>query len=254
LRRLYPYLSNSPTTNDAYAQAFFRQGMEYIDEPFFAHVPRWHTTRRAWQFFNPEVRASLSEARPYAALRDLLPPGMGGWKPLNRDQYIEAHTLLSGYLLSSQGDRVAMANSVEGRFPFLDYRLIEFANRIPPQHKVFGLKEKYILKQAMRGLIPESIRQRHKQPYRAPDSQSFFRDGRPVPYVEYLLGSERVTQAGYFDAPSVGKLLTKCANGRAVGFADNMAFVGILSTMLVDALFIRGEHLQNAAKAVQAFA
>ena len=53
--------------------------------------------------------------------------------PLGRDQYVEAHTLMSGYLLSSQGDRMAMANSIEGRFPFLDHRVIEFANRLPPQ-------------------------------------------------------------------------------------------------------------------------
>jgi asparagine synthase (glutamine-hydrolysing) len=158
---------------------------------------------------------------------------------MGRDQYVEAHTLMSGYLLCSQGDRVAMANSIEGRFPFLDHRLIEFANRIPPQYKIRGLTEKYILKQAMKGLLPESVRTRTKQPYRAPDSQSFFVDGKPVDYVEDLLSESRIRSAGYFEPRAVSKLLEKCRAGRAIGFGDNMAFVGVVSTMLVDELIIR---------------
>jgi asparagine synthase (glutamine-hydrolysing) len=161
---------------------------------------------------------------------------------MNRDQYVEAHTLMSGYLLCSQGDRVAMANSIEGRFPFLDHRLIEFANRLPPHYKLWGLREKHVLKKAMQGLLPEDVRLRTKQPYRAPDSASFFFDGRPVDYVADLLSPARLRSAGYFDPVAVGKLVEKCRAGRAIGFGDNMAFVGILSTMLVDELFVRGQR------------
>ncbi len=132
-----------------------------------------------------------------------------------------------------------MANSIEGRFPFLDHRVIEFANQLSLRYKIMGLNEKYLLKRAMQGLIPEQIRSRSKQPYRAPDSQSFFNNGEPADYVEYLLGEQRIRQAGYFDAGAVGKLLSKCARGRAIGFADNMAFTGILSTMLLDEMYIR---------------
>ncbi len=239
LRRLYPYLNNNPVANPAYAQRFFRQGMEYAAKPYFGHIPRWITTRRSWQFLSPELRAALPGRECYADLEATLPATINGWKGLNRDQYIEAHTLMSGYLLSSQGDRVAMANSIEGRFPFLDHRLIEFANRLPLRYKIMGLNEKYLLKRAMRGLIPEQIRNRSKQPYRAPDSHSFFTDGRPAEYVEYLLGEQRLREAGYFEPTAVGKLLNKCARGRAIGFADNMAFTGILSTMLLDEMFIR---------------
>ena len=239
LKRLYPYLNNNPVANPAYAQHFFRQGMEHAAKPYFGHTPRWMTTRRSWQFLSPELRASLPNRESYADLEALLPPAIGGWKGLNRDQYIEAHTLMSGYLLSSQGDRVAMANSIEGRFPFLDHRVIEFANQLSLRYKIMGLNEKYLLKRAMQGLIPEQIRSRSKQPYRAPDSQSFFNNGEPADYVEYLLGEQRIRQAGYFDAGAVGKLLSKCARGRAIGFADNMAFTGILSTMLLDEMYIR---------------
>ena len=83
---------------------------------------------------------------------------------------------MSGYLLSSQGDRMAMANSVEGRYPFLDYRVIEFCNKLPADFKLNGLNEKYLLKKLMKNKIPESIIRRSKQPYRAPIKNAFTLD------------------------------------------------------------------------------
>jgi asparagine synthase (glutamine-hydrolysing) len=240
LERLYPYLKHSPAAGRAFTRHFFNEGMEHRDRAYFAHIPRWTTTRRIWQFFAPEVRHALTGWDPYRAIESTLPPGIERWIPMGRDQYIEAHTLMSGYLLCSQGDRVAMANSIEGRFPFLDHRLIEFANRLPPQYKMQGLTEKYLLKKSMTGLLPETVRTRTKQPYRAPDSQSFFANGKPVDYVAELLSESRIARAGYFDPKAVTKLVEKCRAGRAIGFGDNMAFVGILSTMLVDESMICG--------------
>jgi asparagine synthase (glutamine-hydrolysing) len=239
LGRLYPYLAHSPTSNPAYAQAFFGQGLEHRDRPYFSHVPRWSTTQRAWQFFGPAIRDRLNGFDPHQRVSMVLPKAISEWSPLARDQYLEAHTLLSGYLLSSQGDRMAMACSIEARFPFLDHRVIEHANALPARYKLMGLTEKYILKRAMAGLLPESIRTRSKQPYRAPDSQSFFVQGRPVEYVADLLSPASLREAGYFDPAVVERLVAKCRAGRAIGFADNMAFVGILSTMLVDRLLLR---------------
>ena len=250
LERLYPYLKdqkNSPAAGGAFTQLFFGAGREHAGEPYFAHMPRWTTTRRIWQFFSPDVRKLHGAWDPYRAYQNWLAVDTARWSPLARDQHAEAHTLLSGYLLSSQGDRMAMANSVEGRFPYLDHRVIEFANRLPPRYKLRALTEKYVLKQAVKGLLPETIRRRVKQPYRAPDSQSFFRAGRPVDEVAELLSPERLRDAGYFDPPAVAKLVAKCRDGRAAGFGDNMAFVGILSTMLVDELFIHRKSRCEAA-------
>ena len=249
LERLYPYLKHSPATGRAFTQAFFRDGMEHADQPYFAHIPRWTTTRRISQFFSREVRDAVGNWDPYAAIMATLPDGMNRWKPMARDQYVEAHTLMSGYLLCSQGDRVAMANSIEGRFPFLDHRVIEFANRLPPQLKLHGLTEKYLLKKSMTGLLPESVRMRTKQPYRAPDSQSFFNAGQPVDYVAELFAASKISAAGYFDATATGKLFEKCRAGRAIGFADNMAFVAILSTMLLHEQFILGHDMGAVARA-----
>lgn len=246
LERLYPYLKHSPTAARAFAQRFFSQDREHMNEPFYGHIPRWSATRRIWQFFSDDTQQLLGGWDPYKAIAASLPAEIDRWAPLNRDQYIEAHTLMSGYLLCSQGDRVAMANSVEGRFPYLDHRLIEFANRLPVRFKLKGLTEKYILKSAMKGFLPDSIRTRTKQPYRAPDSQSFFQNGKPADYVADLFSEGRIRDSGYFDAPATTKLFEKCRQGRAIGFGDNMAFVGVLSTMLVHELFIRSSRVANS--------
>ena len=239
LDRLYPYLKNSPTSARTFAQQFFRVGLEDPSVPYFGHLPRWSTTKRAWRFFSQDMADSLDGWDPFAMIHGTLPPAMTQWAPLCRDQYIEAHTLLSGYLLCSQGDRMSMANSVEGRFPYLDHRVIDFANRLPVRYKVMGLREKFLLKRAVRDLLPGEILARPKQPYRAPDSQSFFQRGAPADYVGDLLSDARIASAGYFDPRATGKLIEKCGRGEAIGFADNMAFVGILSTMLLDDMFIR---------------
>ncbi|WP_161813850.1 asparagine synthase (glutamine-hydrolyzing) [Steroidobacter agaridevorans] len=242
LTRLYPYLKHSPVGNAAFAGNFYGQGLSEVNDPFYAHLPRWNTTRRLWNFLAPDVRASLQDWDPHADLRALLPDDFGNWNELGRDQYIEVQTLLSGYLLSSQGDRVAMANSIEGRFPFLDHRVIEYLNSLPARYKLRGLYEKAILRRAVHGLLPDAVLNRVKQPYRAPDSMSFFAGGKPLDYVAELLSPERVAASGYFDPQAVARLLEKCRQGRAIGFADNMAFVGILSTMLLDDKFVRSRR------------
>lgn len=233
LEKLYGYLHNSPVSNPAFAQSFFGQGMEHLQRPIFAHVPRWTTSQRALSFLSPDLRNAAQAWDPLSAYEQTLPANIMDWSPLARDQYVEAKSLLAGYLLSSQGDRVAMANSIEGRFPYLDHRVIEFANRLPPSFKIRGMTEKFLLRRALADLLPADIVQRTKQPYRAPDSQSFFFDGQPLDYVADTLDPQRVREAGYFDAAAVSRLFEKCRQGRATGFADNQAFVGILSTMLV---------------------
>jgi asparagine synthase (glutamine-hydrolysing) len=246
LDRLYPYLVKSPTSARGFAQSFFRVGQDTPSIPYFGHLPRWSTTRRAWRFFSRDLAESLRGWEPYDALEKTLPQALASWPPLCRDQYIEAHTLMSGYLLCSQGDRMAMANSIEGRFPYLDHRVIQFANALPPRYKVMGLQEKYLLRRATGHLLPPALAQRPKQPYRAPDSQSFFRDGAPADYVAELFRAERLRNGGLFDPDATLKLFDKCRRGQAIGFSDNMAFVGILSTLLIEELFLRPSSFTDA--------
>jgi asparagine synthase (glutamine-hydrolysing) len=148
---------------------------------------------------------------------------------------------MAGYLLCSQGDRMLMANSVEGRFPFLDHRVIEYANKLHPNFKMKVLNEKYLLKQSMKHLLPNSIINRYKQPYRAPDIPSFFEGHRPD-YVEEMLNPECIKKYGIFDPGKTHRLVQKIERGRATGYKDNMAFVGILSTQIWYQLYIDRFH------------
>ena len=242
--RLYPYLKHSPVSSGAYSRSFFAQGLTETQNPFYGHAQRWSTTRRLWSFFSRDIREALAECNPESDLAERLPPDFSSWPGLSKDQYVEAETLLFGYLLSSQGDRVAMANSVEGRVPFLDHRVIEFANGLPPSFKLRGLREKAVLREAVRDLLPPSIADRVKQPYRAPDSISFFENGKPLGYVEELFSDRNLRDTGYFDAAAAQRLFEKCRTGRAIGFADNMAFVGILSTLLVHEQLVRRRSVE----------
>ena len=233
LGRLYGYLRRSPVTHTDFAQGYFGQGMEHLERPIFAHVPRWQVARRVMSLLSPELRAAVGGWDPLRTYEESLPSEIMDWSPLGRDQYVEAKSLLAGYLLSAQGDRVAMAHSIEARYPYLDHRVIEFASRLPPSFKIRGLNEKYVLKRALAPLLPPAIVQRTKQPYRAPDSQSFFSNGKPLEYVGELLSPSNIRAEGIFDPAAVQLLYEKCRGGRQLGFADNQAFVGVLSTMLV---------------------
>ena len=131
-----------------------------------------------------------------------------------------------------------MAHSVEGRFPFLDHRLVEFAATIPPEMKIRGLREKHILRQATNDLLPSEIGNRPKQPYRAPDSPSFTGPAAPA-YVNEILSPKALEESGYFNPQAVAQLQAKCKTQKQIGFRDNMAFVGILSTQLWQRAFTR---------------
>lgn len=239
LKRLYPYLDLTPGRAQAYLQNFYGIGLDTPDSPVFAHLPRWDTTAKAKMFYSSELQQTLRDDA-IAQLQQGLPPAIHTWHPFNRGQYVEAKLLLGSYLLCSQGDRMLMANSVEGRFPFLDHRVIEFAARLPPRLKMHVLNEKYLLKQAMRKYLPEKIRVRHKQPYRAPDVPALFDavSGRPLPYVQDLLAEETLKRFGYFDAKRVTLLMNKAVRGGAIGYRDNQALVGVLTTQIWHHLFV----------------
>ena len=239
VERLYPWMSRSPGGSSVLAQRFFTDSQVPADDACFAHQTRLASTRRAWAFFTPEHQHALAQHEPGSQLRAQLPDAFPTWLPMARDQYVEAHTLMSGYLLAAQGDRMAMAASIEGRYPFLDPRVIAFAAALPPRLKMRGLCEKLLLRKAFAHELPPNIGHRTKQPYRSPDSASFFEAGRPLPWVEGLLEPSSLRDAGLFDAPAVARLAAKCAAGRAIGYADNMAFVGVLSTMLLHRQFVQ---------------
>lgn len=246
INQLYPWMERAPGNTPAFARAFFGKDLN-LSDPALSHRPRWNTSASIKGLFNPDFKM---EADKYNSANDLLsklPNNFKNWKNLSKAQWFEYTTLLSGYILSAQGDRMLMANSVEGRFPFLDYNLVEFANNLPTEFKLKDLKEKYILKKAFADLIPESILNRPKQPYRAPDAMSFF-SGKKLNWIEEITASNYIKEAGIFNPAAIEKLLAKAVKrkGKNMSNTDNMRIVGFFSTMLSYKYMIKGGNLNNS--------
>jgi asparagine synthase (glutamine-hydrolysing) len=235
--RLYPYLPNLHRQPPAFLQTFFHATAEDLASPWFSHLPRWRLTSRLKLFLSPDLRAAIADYDGFADIAASLPHGYHDWSPFAQAQYLEIAHVLPGYLLSSQGDRVAMAHGVECRHPFLDRGVVAFAAGLPPSLKMRALNEKYLLRRAAATLIPASVQKRSKQPYRAPDGKAFFGRGSDD-YVDELLSSEQLRSDGIFQPQAVSHLVNKFRSGKAIGARDDMALVGILSTQLLVDRFI----------------
>ena len=239
LRKIYPTLPLSGARAKFYLETFYKAGLAESDKYYFSHIPRINTTIKIKDYFVDDIKMQIEDYNSIAVFGEDLPPGFSRWHHLARAQYLEVKSLLSGYLLSSQGDRVAAANSIETRFPFLDHRVVEFASRIPPKYKILGLNEKFTLKKAMQKELPHEIIERVKQPYMAPDSNSFFQDDSPS-YVDEILSEDSLKCHGVFNPAYVARLKAKCTklSHAHLSFKDNMSIIGILSTELLITQFI----------------
>ena len=233
--RLYPYLAESGSGGEFWRKFFLDAGSP--NDPLFSHLPRFLLSSRVKDFYSPEFKAGLEGMDVIAELRAGLPTRFFGWSSLNQAAYLEMTTLLSSYLLSSQGDRMAMAHGVEGRFPFLDHRLFEFAAGLPTGSRLRGLREKEVLRRWASRILPDRIKDRGKQPYRAPDAPSFFGHGTPD-WVRDHLSADALRRTGVFSPTSVSGLVRRCESGKATGFRENQALVGILSTQLWHQQFV----------------
>jgi asparagine synthetase B (glutamine-hydrolysing) len=209
LKRLYPEISRLGSSSEAFLTAFFKKNLTDTESPFYSHLIRWSNTSRLQRLLlsGPEVPIPQ-----WAEQLVPLPSKFQNWSPLAQAQYLEIVTFMSPYLLSSQGDRVAMANSVEGRFPFLDYRVVEFCNRLPSNVKLRGLNEKWLLRQLASKLLPADIWQRRKRPYSAPIHRSFFHQETPD-YVSELLSEDALRESGLFNPLAVNQLVRKAQSG-----------------------------------------
>ena len=237
LRRLYTDIPGLASMSPSFLTAFFRPGLLEAKSPYYSHLVRWRNNSRTRRFFSKEATDAIAREASDDHLAPALPASFATWGPLQRGQYLESTIFLSQYLLSSQGDRVAMAHSVESRLPFLDYRLVEFCNRLPSALKLRGLRDKYLLRQFGRQILPPEVWRRPKRPYRAPIHRSFF--CQPAPdYVRELLSPEHIESVGLFKPDAVEQLASKARGGSQLGETDDMALAGILSTQLVHHHFV----------------
>jgi asparagine synthase (glutamine-hydrolysing) len=236
LDRLYGYLGVDPSRRGpAFRRFVLETGAD--DELLGSHLTRVEATATVKALYRDEIAAQLAVSPSLDRLRTELPRAMRRWSPLERAAWLEVTTLLEPYLLAAQGDRVAMAHGVEGRFPFLDHRVFSHSVRLPERRKLNGLEDKIVLRELAAKVLPEGIAARGKQPYRAPEVTPFFTADPPA-WVEEALSAESLERTGIWDPDRVAGLVRRCRAGRAKGIREGMALVGVLSTQLWHGAFI----------------
>ena len=194
------------------------------------------------RFYSDASRESLGDWLPFEDL-ELDHDRSKRWHPFNQSLYLGYKTILPGLLLSQKGDRVAMANSVETRYPFLDEDLMAFCAKLAPRWKLRGiLRDKVVLRRSVADLLPRDVIRRPKAMFRAPFGETFFT--QPPPYLNQLLSEESLRRTGYFDPSRVRACLADRSRllslpGRRL-FKD-MGLTAVMATQLWHHLYLGGE-------------
>ncbi len=246
--RLYPHLALPVSGGGSFLRDFFTQGSEESLPAGQAgaswdssHSTRWRNTMRLQRFFSAEMKDTFRGYDPQEELRSKLPADFTTWDAMAKAQYLECRLFLSNYLLSSQGDRMSMANSVEARYPYLDHRVVELANRMPASVKMKGLREKAALKKCVEKRLPKEVLERLKYPYRAPGLSM-------TPVSKEAVSETRLKESGLWDENLVKLLIEKALKAAEAGAplseADQMAVSGILTSQIFHSIFIRKEEVQ----------
>jgi asparagine synthase (glutamine-hydrolysing) len=246
--RIYPAVLQEHRAGESVGRSLL-EAAEPTD-PLFSHLPRFLSSRID-EFYAWEFKAGLAGIDVIRELCASLPTRFFGWSPLNQAAYLEMTTRLSPYLLSSYGDRMTMAHGVEGRYPFLDHRLFEFAAALPTGSRLRGLREKEVLRRWASRILPAQVNSARKPSYRAPDAQSFFLPTSPS-WIGDHLTSEALRRVGIFSPAAVGGLMRRCRAGLSPALGENQAMVGVLSTQLWYYQFIESALLIPALPAGEA--
>jgi asparagine synthase (glutamine-hydrolysing) len=226
--RIYPGFPQGAGAPESRRRGFVEAAAP--NDPLFSHLPSF-TSSGIDDFYTSEFKASLGGLDVTTELRASLPTRFFGWSPLNQAAYLEMITRLSPYLLSSNGDRMTMAHAVEGRYPFLDHRLFEFAAALPTGSRLRGLREKEVLRRWASRILPDQIKSKEKPSQRAPDAQNFFLPSSPS-WIGDHLTTEALRRVGIFSPAAVGGLVRRCCAGVSQALGENQAMVGVLSTQL----------------------
>lgn len=235
-RRLYLKVTRTPQ--------FPREAVRRVQDLVCGHNP-WldvygMMSLSRLRLFSPWMWEQLGDHVPYADL-GIDRERMVKWSPLHRGVFFAARVHLAGLLLNGKGDRVAMHNSVETRYPFLDEDVFAFLAELPPRWKLRRFRDKYLLRQMAGRFLPPRIAHRAKAMFRAP-FDSFHLETAP-PFVQQLLSEEALRQTGYFDATAVArwrKEFHRLRPGSPSRLSVEMGLVGVLATQLWHHTYIQG--------------
>ncbi len=231
-------------------QEFFRRGLGGVEGAYYSHAPRWTNNLWTTRFLSGEVRRHAELSAVEERVSGVMPwlGEMTGW--LEKAQSVELVTFMSAYLLSSQGDRVALGHAVEARFPFLDPGVIDLCSTLPASQKLRGLTDKVALRAFASGHLPEDIWRRKKWPYRAPIASALFGEGAPE-YVREELGPSALGRSGLLDTAAAGAITQRALGaGSRLGEREEMACVGLLTTQILHRVF--GREFAERARALEA--
>ncbi|MEU6962483.1 asparagine synthase (glutamine-hydrolyzing) [Streptomyces chrestomyceticus] len=232
LAGLYPELGHFGPAHRKHLTGLFRQFSTESLPGLFSHELRYQNGRFA-------VRLLKERDEPFADLLAMVrsDPRYAALSPVQKAQWLEYKTLLAGYLLSTQGERMSLAHSVENRCPFLDPAVVRAAASVNLRFDD-GFEEKAILKKAFRGELPESSLTRPKQPYRAPGA-AVFKKQRPD-YLDLLLSDAELTKLDCVDPVFARKLVNKIMTtpDEQISTKEDQAFVYLLSTAVLNQQFV----------------
>ncbi len=167
------------------------------------------TLGEARGLLSAEVSAELEHYDPIAAIAETLDPAMmRGRHPLDRVQYSWIKTMLEGQILTWGGDRVDMANCMESRPAFLDHHLAEYAFTLHPHLRIRDGVEKWVLREAMKHVLPRVLYEREKFAFMAPPATVDARKAKAMrALAEKHLSRDAVQEAGLFDPKAVQDLV-----------------------------------------------
>lgn len=233
---LYPYLGHFNEQNYTSLLSLYSRFTGEKQAGLFSHEMRYNNSAFALRLLNTAPSATLPNL---AQEVHQAPVDFSRFSPLQKAQWLEFKTLLAGYLLSSQGDRMSLAHGVENRCPFLDHEVVEYAASLPEALKLKDYtNEKYILKQAYSQDLPAPILQRPKQPYRAPDAV-VFRECQPE-YLETVLSKAELEKVGIINPEHAVRFVEKIMHtpGNGISPRENQAFIQLLSLQLLHQFFV----------------
>jgi asparagine synthase (glutamine-hydrolysing) len=187
------------------------------------------------RFFRPEVMSLILNKSPYDDLD--LTPNLHRWHPFHRQMYLGARVMLAGHLLSCKGDRVALHNSVETRYPFLDEDVIAYMAKLHPRWKLRGMRrDKFIERKVAERWLPKEVAWRKKLMFRAPmDSWIQKTDTGKETWVEQVLSPESIKKTELFDPTAVATARTRLASmsARSPGKTGlEMGLTAVVATQL----------------------
>lgn len=239
--RIYPYISAN-NRNAGFWQSYFMKDVLCTDDLYYSHRLRWGNKDYIAGFLSPDVQMTVKDYDPIEDVDSRYHNDLAPHDPLTRAHFLEATIFLGGYLLSSQGDRIILGHAVEGRYPFLDRRVIEFANRLHPCLKLRALQEKWILKKSFGSLLPQKVVARAKQPYRAPICPGLTAAEKAI---TGWLSDSSLAEISLFDKKKAALLYQKCIQGKScVTAREEMAVIFIMTTEMLLRHFIKSKQAQ----------